>query len=69
MSVRLTLVPSCDLIQAIDRVVEDDASSRADVFRKALQLYLVAHDASRQGAKVGLVEPTTEQLRTEVIGF
>jgi metal-responsive CopG/Arc/MetJ family transcriptional regulator len=39
MSVRLTLVLSDDLIQAIDRVVEDDASSRAEVFREALQIY------------------------------
>jgi metal-responsive CopG/Arc/MetJ family transcriptional regulator len=69
MTVRLTLVLSDDLIQAIDRVVEADASSRAEVFRKALQLYLAAHDGRRRGLKVGLVEPTTEQLRTEIIGF
>jgi metal-responsive CopG/Arc/MetJ family transcriptional regulator len=69
MTVRLTLVLSEDLIQAIDRVVEVDASSRAEVFRKALQLYLAARDGQRRGFKVGLVEPTTEQLRTEIIGF
>lgn len=59
MSVRLTLVLSDDLIREIDRVVEDDASSRAEVFRKALQLFLVARAASRHGLKLGLVEPRT----------
>jgi metal-responsive CopG/Arc/MetJ family transcriptional regulator len=66
---RLTVVFSDDLIEAIDRVVEDDSSRRAEVFGKALQLYLVAHDASRQGLKVGLVEPRTEKLQTEIVGL
>jgi metal-responsive CopG/Arc/MetJ family transcriptional regulator len=69
MSVRLTLVLSDDLVQAIDRVVEDDASSRAEVFRKALQLYLAAHDGRRRGLKVGLVEPISGTLTTEVVGL
>ena len=69
MSARLTLVLSDDLIQAIDRAAADNASSRAEVFRKALQLYLVAHDASRQGLKVGLVEPKTEKLQTQITGL
>jgi predicted transcriptional regulator len=69
MTVRLTLVLSDDLIPAIDRVVEDDASSHAEVFRKALQLYLAAYDARRRGLKDGLVERTPEQLRTEIGGF
>jgi metal-responsive CopG/Arc/MetJ family transcriptional regulator len=67
MSVRLTLVLSDDLIQAIDRVVEVDASSRAEVFRKALQLYLAAHDGRRRGLKVGLVEPISGALLAEVV--
>ena len=69
MSARLTLVLSVDLIQAIDRAAADNASSRAEVFRKALQLYLVAHDASLQGLKIGLVEPKTEKLQTEITGL
>jgi metal-responsive CopG/Arc/MetJ family transcriptional regulator len=69
MSARLTLVLSDDLIQAIDRAAADNASSRAEVFRKALQLYLLAHDASRRGLKIGLVEPRTGQLQTEIFGF
>jgi metal-responsive CopG/Arc/MetJ family transcriptional regulator len=69
MSARLTLVLSDDLIQAIDRAAEDDGSSHAEAFRKALHLYLVARAASRQGLKVGLVEPKSAQLRTEIVGF
>jgi metal-responsive CopG/Arc/MetJ family transcriptional regulator len=69
MSARLTPVLSDDLIQAIDRAASDNASSRAEVFRKALQLYLLAHDASRRSLKIGLVEPRTGQLRTEIVGF
>jgi metal-responsive CopG/Arc/MetJ family transcriptional regulator len=68
MTVRLTLVLSDDLIQAINRVVEADASSRAEVFRKALQL-LAAHDGHRRGLKVGLVEPISGALLAEVVGL
>lgn len=50
-SVRLTVVLSDDLVQAIDRVVEVDASSRAEVFRKALQLYLARTRARRPPAR------------------
>lgn len=69
MSVRLTVVFSDELIEAIDRVVKEDSSSRSEVLRKSLQLYLTAYGASRQGFKIGLVEPKTGALHTEVVGL
>ncbi len=68
-SVRLTVVFSDDLINAIDRVAEADRSSRAEVLRKALQLYLVAHDGTRRGLALALVEPMTNTVHTEFVGL
>ena len=41
----------------------------AEVFRKAVQLCLVALGASPRRLKVGLVEPRNETLQTGIIGL
>ena len=69
MSVRFNVVLSDDLNRAIDRVVEESESSKSEVLRKALQLYLAARDGARRGLKLGLVEPKTEKLQTEIVGL
>ncbi len=68
-NVRLTVVFSDDLANAIDRVAEEDRSSRAEVLRKALQLYLVARDGVRRGLALALVEPMTSTVHTEFVGL
>ncbi|AKJ27383.1 transcriptional regulator [Caldimonas brevitalea] len=69
MAARFNVVFSDDLNKALDKVVQEDESSKADVLRKALQLYLAARDGKRRGLKVGLADPETRQLETEIIGL
>jgi predicted transcriptional regulator len=69
MSVRFNVVLSDDLNSEIDKVADASETSKSEIFRKALQLYLAAVDGKRRGLKLGLVEPSTERLQTEIIGL
>ncbi len=69
MSVRFNVVLSNDLNRELDQAVEESETSKSEVLRKALQLYLVAREGSRRGLKLGLVEPKTEKLQTEIVGL
>jgi metal-responsive CopG/Arc/MetJ family transcriptional regulator len=69
MSVRFNVVLSDDLNNAIDREVASAESTKSEVLRKALQLYLAARDGNRRGLKIGLVEPGTNQMHQEFIGL
>lgn len=69
MSIRFQMVLSDDLNREIDQAVAESGSSKSEIFRKALQLYLAARDGSRRGLKLGLVEPKTEKLQTEIVGL
>jgi metal-responsive CopG/Arc/MetJ family transcriptional regulator len=69
MSVRFNVVLSDDLNRAIDQAVLESETSKSEILRKALQLYLAARDGSRRGLKLGLVEPKTEKLQTEIVGL
>ena len=69
MSVRFNVVLSDDLNREIDQAVAESESSKSEILRKALQLYLAARDGSRRGLKLGLVEPVTEKLQTEIVGL
>ena len=69
MSVRFNVVLSDDLNREIDQAVAESESSKSEILRKALQLYLAARDGSRRGLKLGLVEPKTEKLQTEIVGL
>ena len=69
MSVRFNVVLSDDLNREIDQAAEETESSKIEILRKALQLYLAARDGSRKGLKLGLVEPKSEKLQTEIVGL
>jgi metal-responsive CopG/Arc/MetJ family transcriptional regulator len=69
MSVRLNVVLSDDLNSAIDKAVKESETSKSEILRKALQLFLVAREGRQRGLKVGLVEPVTEKMQTEFIGL
>lgn len=69
MAARFNVVFSDDLNTEIDKVVEEDGNTKADVLRKALQLYLAARDGKRRGLKLGLVQPETHYLETEIVGL
>jgi len=69
MSVRLNLNLSDDLNNAIDQAAQESQQSKSEILRKALQLYLAARDGTKHGRKIGLVNPETRQLETEIIGL
>jgi predicted transcriptional regulator len=69
MSVRLNLVLSDDLNNAIDAAAAAAETNKSEILRKALQLFLAARAGKERGLKLGLVEPVTEKLQTEIIGL
>lgn len=69
MSVRLNVVLSDDLSRAIDRAAAESETNKSEIFRKALQLYLAARDGRQRGLTLGLVEPSTQKLQTEIVGL
>ncbi|MCQ8102826.1 transcriptional regulator [Methylomonas lenta] len=69
MSVRFNVVLSDDLNRELDRVAQENETNKSEILRKAMTLYLAAQDGRRRGLKLGLVEPTTQKLETEIIGL
>lgn len=69
MSVRFNVVLSDDLNQAIDDVAEESESNKSEILRKALTLYLAAREGRQRGLKLGLVEPRTHKMETEIVGL
>jgi len=69
MSTRLNVVLSDDLNEALDAAARSSESNKSEVLRKALQLYLAALKGSRDGLSVGLIDPNTKEVKTEIIGL
>lgn len=69
MSVRLNVVLSDELNREIDAAAAATETNKSEIIRKALQLFLAARDGKKRGLKLGLVEPQTEKLQTEIIGL
>jgi metal-responsive CopG/Arc/MetJ family transcriptional regulator len=69
MSVRFNVVLSDDLNHEIDKAAEETESNKSEILRKALQLYLAAREGKQRGLKLGLVEPKTDKLQTEIVGL
>jgi predicted transcriptional regulator len=69
MSARFNVVMSDELNRDLDSAAEESETTKSDVIRKALQMFLAARDGTRRGLKVGLVDPKTEKMQTEFIGL
>ncbi len=69
MSVRFNVVLSDDLNRELDRVAQENETNKSEILRKAMMLYLAAQDGRRRGLKLGLVEPSTQKLETEIVGL
>ena len=69
MSVRLNIVLSDDLNREIEKAAEQSESNKSEIIRKALQLFLAARDGKTKGLKLGLVDPNSNELKTEIIGL
>jgi predicted transcriptional regulator len=69
MSARFNVVMSDELNREIDRAAAETESSKSEILRKAITLYLAAREAKQRGLKTGMVEPTTDKMQTEIIGI
>ncbi len=68
MSVRLNLVLSDDLNSAIESAVSASETTKTELIRKALQLFLAAQEGKKRGLKIGLAT-ASQPLETEFIGL
>jgi predicted transcriptional regulator len=66
--VRLSLQLAPELDRMLEKIVTETGSTKTEVFRQALALMKVAHDAKRQGQHIGLVADRS-RLDTEIIGL
>jgi predicted transcriptional regulator len=69
MSARFNLVLSDELNNAIDKLAEESETNKSEILRKSLQLYLAAKTGKKNDLSVGLVDPETQEMRTEFIGL
>lgn len=68
MSVRLNVVLSDDLNAEIDAAAAETETTKSEIFRKAIQLYLAARDGKKRGMKIGLARPD-QPIETEFVGL
>jgi predicted transcriptional regulator len=68
MSVRLSLLLSNELNAQIERAVTARDSTKAEVLRKAIAMYLVAVDGKQRGLRIGLA-CEDQALETEFVGL
>lgn len=69
MSTRFNVVLSDSLNRELDAAAMETESNKSEILRKALQLYLAALNGSRAGLQVGLVDPKTKEVKTEIVGL
>lgn len=65
--VRLNLNVSDDLNQALERMAAETETTKSEILRKALTLYEVAREGSKEGKKISLVDG--DKVVTEIVGL
>lgn len=69
MSMRFNVIISDELVSQIDKIAESSESTKSEVLRKAIQLYVAAKKGTEDGLKLGLVNSDSKQIVTEFIGL
>ena len=69
MSARFNVVLSDDLNRLIDQSAEKNETNKSEIIRKALQLYLAAQEGKEKGLGIGLIDPQTSQVHTNIVGL
>lgn len=65
---RFSISVSDNLAEKLDEISRSDEQTKNEILRKALTLYVVAHEARKRGEKVGTVE-AGGKLDTEFVGL
>ena len=68
MAVRLNLLLSDELNAQIEKVVSDRGTTKVEMLRKAIALYVAASEGKEKGLRVGLARPE-QALETEFVGL
>jgi metal-responsive CopG/Arc/MetJ family transcriptional regulator len=69
MTARFNLVLSDEMNRQVDEVAADP-ETKSSVIRKALVMYLASVKAQKeQGLRVGLFDPKTREIKSEIIGL
>jgi hypothetical protein len=67
---RFDVCMSEELFEALSQAARERGQGLDEVFRKAIDLYLVAADGVRRGRKFGLVAPeNADRLETQIVGI
>ena len=69
MTVRLNLTLPDELDREMEAAAAESETTKSDVFRKALQLYVAAHKGAKRGLIVGLVNRESRKIETEFVGL
>lgn len=69
MTVRLNVVLSDDLDRDLDLAAKTNQTTKSEIMRKAMQVYLSALEGKANGLKLGLADPKTKILQTEFVGL
>ncbi len=67
--IRFNVTLSDDLNREIDKAAEETETNKSVILRKALTLYLAALEGKAKGLKLGLIDPKTQKLETEIVGL
>lgn len=67
--IRLNLNITDELKAQLDQAAETSVQTQSEIVRKAIHLYLAASDGVRRGKKLGLVDPETGALETQIVGL
>lgn len=67
---RFNIAFSEDLEAQLEEAAAASATTKSELIRKALGLFLAAKNAERkQGLKVGFYDPETKKIETEVVNL
>lgn len=69
MSALYKITLSDDLNHEIEKASAESGVDKEVIFRKSLQLLLIARKGKANGLQLGLIDPETDKMLTEIVGF
>jgi predicted transcriptional regulator len=66
---RLNVTLSSELDDKLNEIAELDSTTKSEILRKSLQLYLAAKEGSKKGMKLTLIDPNDQNNKTEIVGL